>query len=1146
MRTFLKYIVLLIFLQACKASTHQEIEENNSPYPEPISFLLDTSGGYKINQLTGNSIKPLINSLGDTIETGVPLSIKGIPVDAPGFKNPQIIKANPQTTQIIATNVIRIKGNPQVIQADLAEDINVLPTDSNEISLFKKYSGEIATKKKIPSTGTRVQLKEPKPVRVLPMRYKDDATHDIQYLDVGQGLKYSYVNALLQDRNGYLWFGTDGYGVCKYDGVYLTTYTQKEGLVNDKITALSEDKNGNIWIGTSEGISVFDGKGFIQFTEKDGLSSDRISGIIADATGSMWINTQSIGITRFTGKELISYSTEGGLRTTGYGTFMQDSKGIYWIATKKGIARFDGTMLNDFNNSFKILNSVTSMVEDSKGNIWMASTFYGLIKYDGRVFTHYTEENGLPHNSILSLIKDRNDNIWIGTRYGGLCKFDGSYFTHYKTEQGLSDNKILCLVEDKQGHIWVGTSGGGVNKLNINGFAEKIKMESFGKSRVRPIIKDSTGDLWFGTEGAGLYRYDEKTIEKYFDQGLYNLRGFRSMFTNKKRSIWFGEGDGYGFYRYSNRQFLYYKVPQERSSNLSVLEDRNGIFWFGTSSEGFGRYDGSELVYVSEKEGLSANRIHIVFEDKKGNLWLGTENGGLIKYDGKNFTVLSEKQGLFTKSVTSIIEDANGNLWFGTFGAGLCKFDGTHFTYYTEKQGMSFNDIWSLKEDTNGQIWAGTDIGLSVLIPQKNAAGKFQKNYTVYNFGLQDGLKATDFNLHSVCIDNNNRIWWGTGKALITRDLNIPFKPYKPHSLNISHIEVNGQYYDFRNLSDSLKDKISFSSIASFQSYPDNPSFSYKLNHLGFHFSAIEWQAVHKIKYSYRLLGLDNNWSIAAAETYADFRNLSHGSYELQVKAIGESKEWTTAISYHFTIRPPWWLTWWFKTIVILSLAGIIFLIARFIYRYQLRKQRTAMEKQLAVQMERQRISSEMHDDIGAGLSGVRLLTEITKNKLKDGDVGSEVDKIYQSVGELSAKMKEVIWSLNTENDSLNSLVAYLQKQSRMMMENYAGTLEIIQPGEIPDIRINGDARRHIHLLVKEALHNIIKHSEASHVKLGISYDELLRIVISDNGKGLTEDNTDTGGNGMKNMRQRIRQLNGIFLLQNKNGLTLTFEIPLK
>ena len=1146
MRTHLSIALLLLFFAGCKGKPDIKAEINTPLYPQPLSVALNLNEGYTINQITGDSIKPIINSIGDTIRTAVPYSIKGQLVENINLAKPEIIEAKIFSKAVVQSNITAVLDKPEVIPAVTSLPDNFIKS-SKEILPLRNSLGFIVTGKPIPVTGTKIELVEPKPVRIQPMRYKDKAMHDIQYLDVGQGLGYSYINAIYEDKNGYLWFGTDGYGLCKYDGVYLTTYTTKEGLAGNNISCIAEDKQGRLWIGTFDGLSVFDGKSFIQFKERDGIIKNYILRIMPVRSGDIWFSTTGGGITQYDGKSFINYSTNEGLLSNNVSGFFEDNSGSIWFSTSEGACKFDGTRFVSFNNHLDILKMVYSFVQDSSGNLWLGSYSNGLIKFDGKNFINYTEENGLAHNSIISMMCDRSGNLWIATRYGGVNKFDGNNFTIYGSAQGLSNDKINCLAEDRLGNIWVGTSGGGINRINSRGFFEKISLEQVGSSRVRPIIQDQFGHLWFGTEAAGLYKYDGSNIVKYFSPKSFELEGYRSAIMDTKKNIWFGKTDGHAFLKYDNKQFLHYKVSTRISHSFSLSEDENGIIWVGTSSAGLAAFNGTNLIYYNEKNGFSSNKVFTIVQDRKGILWIGTDKGGLVKFDGKQFIVYSERQGLFCNSITSIAEDAMGNLWLGTLGAGLCKFDGTAFTYYTDKQGLALNDVWSIKEEKSGQLWVGTDRGLSLLISQDNTLqpGK-EKKYSVYSFGLQDGLKSTDFNLHSVCIDNNNRIWWGTGKALITRDLNIPFKANTPHSLNVNFIEVNGVYHDFRNLSDSFRRKISFSSIAPYQNHPDKLSLSYNLNHLTFHFSAIEWQAPHKIKYSYRLMGLDNKWSTPSTETFADFRNLSHGSYELQVKAIGESNEWTKPISYRFTIRPPWWLTWWFKTIATLSLAGIIFLIARFIYRYQLRKQRTAMEKQLAVQMERQRISSEMHDDIGAGLSGVRLLTEMTKNKLKDGNAETEVDKIYQSVGELSAKMKEVIWSLNTDNDSLSSLIAYLQKQSRAMMENYPAVFEMKQPEAIPDMKINGDARRHIHLLVKEALHNTIKHSGANIVKLNIDYDEVLRIIIADNGKGLNGNSIDNSGNGMKNMRQRIKQLNGVFLMQDKNGLTLTFEIPLK
>lgn len=1145
MRIHLSQVIILLLFAGCKGKSDTKAEINLPLYPEPLTISLDLNKGYNINPLSGDSIKPMINPAGDTVLTGIPYAVKGKLLRKEEMSKQELIPYKTLSKKNIESNTNALHFRPEIIPAypDVIDE-QLFLADSN-LTPVKNTNGLAVTGKPIKLIGEEIRLREPKPIIVQPFRFKDNAVMDIQYFDIGQGLSYSYINALFEDRNGYLWFGTDGYGVCRYDGTYLTVYTEKEGLVNNKITSITDDENGNIWIGTYGGISVFTGDSFLQFTEKNGIPNNLINHLSKDKKGNIWISSHNSGITRYDGESFINYSTREGLPVNIISFYTEDSKGVLWFGTSAGIIRFDGTNFSKFYPHLKNLSETLSVQEDRKGNFWIGSNTNGLTKYDGNFFTHYTESNGLSNNSIMAMLVDRKDNVWIATRYGGVSKFDGKNFILYNKAKGLSDDKIISMIEDKSDNIWIGTSGGGINKINDKGFSEKIPLENFGNSRVRPILKDANGHLWFGTEATGLYKFDGVSLVKCLEKDFLALRGFRSAMADKKGNLWFGENDGAGFYKYDHKNFLYYLPPARTSVYLSLFEDKYGVIWIATSSEGVAAFNGTDIIYYNGIGGFPCNRVYTILEDKNGDLWFGID-GGIVRYDRKQFTVISEKQGLFAKSVTSITEDSTGNLWFGTLGAGLCKFDGKSFTYYTEKQGFAFNDIWSVEIDGTGRLWVGTDRGLSLLVPAKDTSSKSITDYAVYSFGLEDGLKSTDFNLNSVCIDNDNRIWWGTGKALITRDLNIPFIPSSPRSLSLSYIEINGQFFDFRHFADSTKTRIRFASIKPFQNYPVKLSLPYNRNHLSFHFAAIDWQALHKVKYSYRLLGLDDNWSIPSAETYADFRNLSHGSYELQVKAIGESKQWTEPISYQFTIRPPWWLTWWFKSIAALCLLGAIFLIARFIYRYQLRKQKIILEKQLAVQMERQRISSEMHDDIGAGLSGVRLLTEMTKNKMKDGDAGTEVDKIYQSVGELSAKMKEVIWSLNTENDSLSSLIAYLQKQSRQMMENYPGNFFMNIPEEIPDKKISGDARRHIHLLVKEALHNIIKHSGADRTEVSISCNDKLRIVVADNGKGMETGISNETGNGMKNMRKRTQQLEGMFFIENKDGLKLTFEIPLK
>lgn len=1144
MRNNRYYIILLIFITGCINNFNQPVESSTSLFPEPIIVPLNTSGGYTINQLTGDSIKPLINSLGDTVLTGVTVLLKASIADPTKISAPEKIKIGVSSSVFLKSNVHFMHDKPEIISGDTI-DFPSVGRNQSPVNLNTREGVNIGTPIRV--TGEKKPIHEPLPVKASRLRFKDGATANIQYLDVGQGLSYSFVHSILADRNGYLWFGLDGNGLCKYDGVSIANYTQKEGLLNNNVTAVVEDNTGNIWIGSDGGLCMFDGKDITQYTKKDGLPGDRISSISKDKKGNLWIIVEGVGYIMFDGKKFIDYTEKKALPGNILQFVYKDSNRAFWFSTNSGLAKFDGNkFINFLISNDKVYSPARVMLEDKNGNIWFGTGLGGLLKYDGKNFTRYSEKQGLSDNSINSMIEDKKGNFWIGTRNKGINKFDGKNFTSYGIDEGITNNTISQIAEDKNGNIWFATVGGGVNKLTEGSFLELVKPGYLGNSRVRPIMKDDKGNLWLGTEAGGLYKYDGKSIVNYSDKEPLSIHGLRSMLTDKKGNRWFGYTDGGGLYKYDNKQFLHFTSASGiRGSNImSIFEDRNGVIWLGTFGGGINRLEGKRFTYYNEKEKFSNKIVFTVLEDKKGNLWFGTANS-VVKYDGNGFITYSEKEGFYGKSVTSIAEDEEGNLWFGTLGAGLCKFDGKNFTYFSEREGLSYNDVWSLKEDSTGQFWVGTDKGLSLLIPRKDSLQQSKNNYSIYNFGLQDGLKGTDFNLHSVCIDNNNRIWWGTGKALISHDLKTPFTASSPSSLSLAHFEINGQFLDFRNLTDSISKKIVFSSVIPFHNYPDEVQLDYDQNHLTFHFSAIDWSAPDKIKYSYRLIGLDPNWSNPSYEAFADYRNLMHGNYELQVKAIGQSQVWTEPISYHFIIRPPWWLTWWFKSIIVCVSLALIFFIARFIYLYQLRRQKALLEKQLAVQYERQRISSEMHDDIGAGLSGIRLMTEMAKTKTQDPQSILEMEKIYHSVGDVSARMKEVIWSLNTDNDSLNSLVSYLQKQSKHMMENYPGRFDVSVAEVIPDIKLNGETRRHIYLSVKEALHNIIKHSGAGKAELNILCNDKLYITISDNGKGISPDKNSHGGNGLKNMSKRMKQINGELKLKNGNGLTLIFEIPL-
>lgn len=1122
-----KYIFLILLLPGCRQNSKQKTTNDLRLYPEPLTATIDTTHGYTINLLTGDSIKPLINSFGNRVKTGISFPFNGIKADPEKTTKPLISKAVTPERTISKTNVYPVP-----------EKLTLIPVDTS--TLKRIQSGKPAV---ITVTGIKMPCREPVPIKALPLRFKDNATANVQYLDVDQGMGASYVYALLEDKSGNIWLGTDGAGISKYDGVSFTHYGKKEGLSFNTVTCMLLDKSGRIWIGTEDGLNSFDGTNFTQY--KETFTGNRIYSITEDKKGNTWFGT-STGLIRFDGKGFNRYSTKEGLPSDTVNTCMEDRNGNTWIGTNGGAVRFHRDQLTYFTVKDGLLsNSISSLLEDDSGHIWMGSN-KGISKFDGKGITNYTEKDGLSNNVVWTMCKDMYGNIWIGTSFGGINKYDGRSLTHYSLKEGLSNSKVRSILEDRSGNIWFGTDGGGINKLNNAGFSYLAHNEVLANNRVRPIIKDKTGNMWFGTEGGGIGKYDAaiftgsaRTFSYLNKKYGANFSGQRSLLQDAAGNIWIGTNKG-NIIRFNGQLFTTYPPKEGPVDNtvFDIKQDRLGNIWFAKMHDGLSKYNGQYFTAYTEKEGLPCKKIYAILEDKKGNLWFATDGAGICRFNGTELIVYSEKEGLFSKTITAVIEDRKGDLWLGTSGEGVCRFDGKRFTYYTEEQGLSNNNVWSLIEDSTGRIWAGTDKGLNCFIPQNN-------KYVIYNYGLQDGLKAMDFNLHSARIDNNNRLWWGTGKNIVIKDLNNPFKQYHVGSVKLNYVEINDLFYDYHNLPDSIHKKIGYSSVMPFSNCPDSLSVTYDQDHFTFHFSAIDWSAPDKIKYSYRMVGLDDTWSRPTDEPVADYRNLSHGDYQFQVKAIGQSQVWTEPYTYDFTIRPAWWQTWWFKTLAILAALAILFFVSHFIYYYQLRKQRTAMEKQLAVQYERQRISAEMHDDIGAGLSGIRLLTEMTKNKVKDEQAAAEVEKIYQSVGDISSKMKEVIWSLNTQNDDLPNLISYLQKQARQWLEHYPGQLTVELPETIPAVQVNGEARRNIVLMIKEAIHNIIKHSGADKVTMKINCDHNFTIIVADNGKGMIKDQYNSSGNGMKNLQQRMQQLNGKLLIKNENGLTLLFEIPL-
>lgn len=961
MKKFLFFIISIIFFSC---SHKQESSHSTQPiFQEPQIIPLNTDEGYAVNRITGDSVKTIRNSVGKILVTGKKIKTNGKIVSTDSLSKPLTQKAGNFLNVPFVTNIVPAKNNEEMGTIGLVE---FTPTAESEQFILKNSTGKILpTNKKIPIKGKVVPCRFPKPIPVAAPLMKDKATHNIQFLDVDQGMSSSYIYTILRDKNGYLWFDSWGGGASRYDGKYLTNFTTSEGLSNNNVYTILEDDKGNLWFGTyGGGINCYDGEKFIQFTEHEGLSHDRIWSLLQDSKGNIWIGTDGGGVSRYDGKTITHYTTKEGLAHNIVYTLFEDKDGNIWMGTQGGGAsKFNGKTFSNFTIEQGLNdNNVWAIFQDKSGAMWFG-TNDGVCKLQNNKISYLREENGLGNNMVYSIRQNKNGEMLFGTYGGGLSIYHHDQFETYSVKEGLSNDYVRFIYLDESGSIWLSTDGGGVNIVKRESFRHSTVNEGLVDNYVNVLMEDSKKNLWMGTYG-GICVYDGENLNYITeDFGLKN-NYVRTILEDNEGDFWIGADAG-GICKLNMKDnlqgdyFTYYGTKEGMSHEIiySLVQDKQGKIWIGTYGGGLNSFDGKSFTHYTDEHGLSNNFIYHVIEDRKGNLWLATWGGGVSKFDGESFINYSEKEGLSNNYVNTLLEDSDGKIWMGT-NYGLNLFDGESFYCFTKKQGLCDNVIYSLKQDSNGGIWVTTEKGVSYLIQNEET-----KNYEVkLVYTKPDGLKGIDFIANSVALDHENKIWWGSGKSLERMDLNN-FKISKAvPKVNLTQVLINENYIDFRNLPDTLKEAIQIEDVEPFENFPDEITLTYDKNHLSFQYTAIDWSSPGKIKYQYKLEGLDREWNPVTENTIADYRNIPYGTYTFKVRAIGESQIWSEPFEYSFTILPPWWHTVWFRVVLSIVILVILFLI----YQWRtaaLRKRQRQLEQTVEIRTTEVRHQKELIEE---------------------------------------------------------------------------------------------------------------------------------------------------------------------------------------
>jgi ligand-binding sensor domain-containing protein/signal transduction histidine kinase len=926
------------------------------------------------------------------------------------------------------------------------------------------------------------------------------------------GMKSAFVTALCSDRSGAFWIGSDGGGLARLGADGLSLFTKTNGLTGDRVMVICESRDGSIWIGATTGVSHYQNGKFTSYTAKDGLVSNFIRDIHEDSAGNIWIATAG-GLNCLNGKGIKCFGATNGLPAFSLRKIFEDDKGRLWIGSDNGMILWHDHRFYTDNTRFGLANEIVScFCEDEGGNL-LAGTYNGLNQFREGCFINEFNSDGLPFGRINTLFRDRSGILWAGTQEG-LCRLVPKRFNSLTTKQGLTHNNVMSVLEDHSGNMWLGTWGGGLDEMRDGQIITcTAATNGLFNDLCLAICEDQDGSLWIGED---------------FNGGLAHLKNGHLVCYNGKDGL------------------LYAAIRV-------IHEDRSGNLWIGTSL-GLSCLKQGKFINYTVKDGLTGDVIRAMCEDQTGRLWIGTDSGLCCWWQG-HFERFTTKSGLSDNLIRALYEDAAQNLWIGTGTGGLNRYKNGHFTAYTTREGLFSDEIFAILEDDYGCLWMSCSQGI-FRVEKQNLdeldCGK-RKRIASIAYGKADGMVSTTCSgvaQPAGWKSRDGRLWFATSKGLISFNpgeikINKTPPPVYVEQVNADRTRFGSASPLSWNVAQTrVIDPLAYLSTSTPIQIPSGHG------RLEFHYTALELQTPEKIRFRYRLEGVDSQWIDAQTRRAAYYENLSPGTYIFQVMADDNDGYWHQAgTSLAIVLLPYFWQTWWFETLLALAIMAGWISAVRYLTGKKLTRKLKQLEQQNAVERERSRIARDMHDDLGARLSEIVLNGRCAaKTNLSPEETRRFAGKMTETARELVDSLDAIVWAVNPKNDSLDKFADYISEYVQSYLETAALRCSLDIPAAVLNYPLSSEARHNLYLVTKEALHNIVKHAQASHVRFHLRVaDSTLFASIEDDGRGFIQETGVHWGNGLESMASRIQSLGGsLDLLAHPGaGTRVHFQIPL-
>jgi ligand-binding sensor domain-containing protein/signal transduction histidine kinase len=958
-----------------------------------------------------------------------------------------------------------------------------------------------------------------------------------------EGLPSNTVLSASRDQSGFMWFGTRQCPV-RYDGFTFKSFTN---FTTNFVTGIQTDKESNIWLSSDRsGVCVIESS-TLQMSRVllEGKSNAQTTGdFFIDKSGQGWYSDHD-GVNRIDLKT--RKNKHYPFRKTTFvwtkGSFVEDQSGSLWVIGRdNGLFKYDrqrdtllcvlGADSSNPNQFGQILMSKACV--DKEGNLWIGTYNMGLIKYNPQTKDVKTFETGRTENKIISVQEGWDENgkriLWVGDEQGlGIFRPDQNKFYFFPNiiPQTYAVNHIFR--DPYEGIVWICTSHGIIkynprsNVIQAISIPAQVLPQTLSVNVIHQDNRPGNEHIYYlGLSGNTMVVWNRKS--NYFSQINYpgDAADTRWIEQRDDETLWIGtnrwdyQRPGIFVYDLSSKKFLkpplsilanrFFSVPFFMYGNF----DSQKRLLIGNSDEGIHVLDEKLISEVTPWDSTAMkdliknnNLINDMMLDRNGRLWLGTYKG-VYFYDEENRKFVNADpvplpDKMDDSAVNNLLEDNEGNVWAARWGSltMMNKVD-TLQKVVTTNDGFYDRQIHGLVQDFAGNLWVGNHEGLYCFNPESNRLMRFTMN---------DGLLSNN-TIDKLFVNGDKKeifIAHINGFNLVKVDQLL--KPVLPPPLVISSFKIHEKEYhvDFKKTIE-LK--------------PSDNAFSVD-------FVALNYRKHDDNQYAYYLKGFEKDWNYSNAKHVAYYTNLNPGEYTLYMKAGDSFGNWNDDIlEMRIEVLPAFYQTIGFKILVSLLIAGLLYIL--YLYR---------INQLLHLQQVRNRISADLHDELGSTLSGISIMGSIAKKELTAQHISiTLVDRIMEDVRQISSSLDDIVWNISPKNDALSSLIARMTRYASELFEAKQIDFKLLVPDRFSDIKLSMDQRRNIYLIFKESVNNLVKYSKCTQALVSIKMDKSdVFLTIKDNGVGF-DPTTPTDRNGIRNLKERSLSLKGVLDIQSARG----------